>query len=145
MYIQNVKLFTNLFSSTWASLITVKISGLEAKITKKSSSSSLPSSPTNNDVQNDESNNNVIEKIVKTLAFIKVSVTFQFESVYVYVEGEKFLTMNVSKAEVYPETTRSGLLNIISEVDNADIQVSNEYARNTKQLDFSIEVVVVYR
>ena len=115
MYIQNVKLFTNLFSSSWASLITVKISGLEAKITKKSSS------PTNN-LQNDESNN-VIEKIVKTLAFIKISVTFQFESVYVYVEGEKFLTMNVSKAEVYPETTRSGLLNIISEVENADIQV----------------------
>ena len=120
MYIQNVKLFTNLFSSTWASLITVKISGLEAKITKKPSSSSSP--PSNINLQNDESNN-VIEKIVKTLAFIKISVTFQFESVYVYVEGEKFLTMNVSKAEVYPETTRSGLLNIISEVENADIQV----------------------
>ena len=108
-YVQNVKFITNFFSSTWSSLITVKISGLEAKITKKNENS------TTEDV-------NIIEKIVKHLAFIKFLVTFRFESVYIYVEAERFVTMNVSKAEVYPETTRSGLLNIIAEIENADIQ-----------------------
>ena len=110
MYIQNIKFITNFFSSSWASLITVKISGLEAKVSRTpSEGQSL-----------DESK--FVEKIVQNLAFIKFLVTFRFESVYIYIEGERFVTMNVQKAEVYPESTRSGLLNIIAEVENADIQ-----------------------
>ena len=110
--IQNVKLTTNFFSETCSSLLTIKFYGLEAKIVQDSSSST---SEENQEV-------NILQKIVSTLAYVKFLFTFSFENVHVYVEGTKFATVSVSKADFYTESTRSGFLNLVTEIESADVQ-----------------------
>ena len=115
--IQNVKLTTNFFSETCSSLLTIKFYGLEAKIVQDSNSLSSSSVEENQDQEV-----NVLQKIVSTLAYVKFLFTFSFENVHVYVEGTKFATVSVSKADFYTESTRSGFLNLVTEIESADVQ-----------------------
>ena len=116
LYIQNVKLTTNFFSETCSSLLTLKIYGLEAKIVQESKSNVPETNPDQVDI---------LQKIVSKLAYLKFLVTFSFENVHVYFEGTKFATASVSKADFYTESTRSGFLNLVTEIESADVQGKN--------------------
>ena len=111
--IQSVKLTTNFFTDNCSSLLTVKIYGLEAKVVKDKSVE---------DKDDDDAKPNLLQKIVSGLAFVKFLVTFSFENVHVYVEGSRFATVSVSKANFYTESIRPGFLNLVTEIESADVQ-----------------------
>lgn len=115
LFIQSVKLTTNFFSETCSSLLTLKFHGIEAKVAKQNGDE-------NQDEDQVEDKIHWLQKIVSALAFVKFLVTFSFENVHVYVEGDRFATISVSKADFYTETTRSGFLNLITEIESADVQ-----------------------
>ena len=111
LFVQNVKLTTNFFSDSCSSLLTLKISGVEAKILKKSDE---------NDDNDDKPN--VIQKVVSSLSFIKFLVTFTLENVHICVVDSQITTMSVTKADFYTESIRSGFLNLVADIEAANIQ-----------------------
>ena len=123
LYIQSIKLTTNFFSETCSSLLTLKIHGVEAKIVQATTTKSSNSASENPENQEDSSVD-TLQKIVSSLAYVKFLVTFSLENVHVYVEDTKFgfATASVSKADFYTESTRSGFLNLVTEIESADVQ-----------------------
>ena len=114
LFVQNVKLTTNFFSDSCSSLLTLKISGVEAKILK-STEESINS-------EEEENSPNVLQKVVSSLSFVKFLVTFTLENVHVCVVDSQITTMSISKADFYTESIRSGFLNLVADIDSANVQ-----------------------
>ena len=112
LFVQNVKLTTNFFSDSCSSLLTLKISGVEAKILKSTEES----------INGEEDGPNVLQKVVSSLAFVKFLVTFTLENVHVCVVDSQITTMSISKADFYTESIRSGFLNLVADIDSANVQ-----------------------
>ena len=99
-------------------MLTLKIHGVEAKIVQATTTKS------SENPNQEDSSVDTLQKIVSSLAYVKFLVTFSLENVHVYVEDTKFgfATASVSKADFYTESTRSGFLNLVTEIESADVQ-----------------------
>ena len=111
LFIQNVKLTTNFFSDNCLSLLTLKISGVEAKILKNVEGS-----------ESHETTPNIVQKLVSYLSFIKFLVTFTLENVHICIVDSQITTMSITKADFYTESIRSGFLSLVADIESANIQ-----------------------
>ncbi len=123
LFVRKVRLTTNIFNDSCSSILNLHFKELEVHLCR-------PRPRADDLLDNDNHEGGQwAQKIINYFSYIRFLVTFSFDDIHVYYNDpqvrshhtqEDLAHLHVTHATVFPESTRTGFLHIVADVDKAN-------------------------